>query len=243
MKRILSITLLCALVCTLFTGCQLFCAHEWTSATCTEPRTCIKCKKTEGKALGHQVNEWTVEKTDPVTATETLVKKCLICNKELDTETRNMTALHDEEVFLMTPNEFVSRFSDKLQSLEKSTLIAIPESDNSAFACTVWDVNTSSDVATFLFWGEDEMSKEGNADKTFFNSAMGPLTLSDDNRAAITLIALVLTCDPTLSISEAKDISHEMVNQKSATRNGIDYGFVSSNGGAIVSFVLSNKAS
>lgn len=28
--------------------------HEWTEATCTSPRTCLKCKDTEGVALGHQ---------------------------------------------------------------------------------------------------------------------------------------------------------------------------------------------
>ena len=29
------------------------CAHNWKEATCTAPKTCTKCKTTEGKALGH----------------------------------------------------------------------------------------------------------------------------------------------------------------------------------------------
>ncbi len=29
------------------------CIHTWSSATCTEPKTCVKCKETSGKALGH----------------------------------------------------------------------------------------------------------------------------------------------------------------------------------------------
>lgn len=28
--------------------------HEWVDATCTEPRTCLSCKKTEGEPLGHK---------------------------------------------------------------------------------------------------------------------------------------------------------------------------------------------
>ena len=38
--------------------------HTWTDATCTEPKTCSVCYKTEGEALGHTWNEGTVT-TDP----------------------------------------------------------------------------------------------------------------------------------------------------------------------------------
>ena len=35
----------------LLAGCQ--CSHEWTEATCLEPRTCVKCALTEGDPLQH----------------------------------------------------------------------------------------------------------------------------------------------------------------------------------------------
>lgn len=35
--------------------------HEWEDATCTTPKTCIYCRKTEGKALGH---EWVAPDVD-----------------------------------------------------------------------------------------------------------------------------------------------------------------------------------
>lgn len=38
------------------------CDHEWVEATCTEPRTCKKCEKTEGDPLGHDWAEATCEK-------------------------------------------------------------------------------------------------------------------------------------------------------------------------------------
>ena len=31
--------------------------HEWKNATCTEPKTCKKCKKTSGSALGHDIDD------------------------------------------------------------------------------------------------------------------------------------------------------------------------------------------
>lgn len=36
--------------------------HEWSEATCTEPQVCSICGQTQGEALGHDVQEWTVDK-------------------------------------------------------------------------------------------------------------------------------------------------------------------------------------
>ena len=36
--------------------------HDWKEATCTEPKTCKRCKLTEGEALGHKWNGGTVTK-------------------------------------------------------------------------------------------------------------------------------------------------------------------------------------
>jgi len=37
-------------------GCDEVCIHQWSQATCTLPKTCSLCNKTEGKALGHTPN-------------------------------------------------------------------------------------------------------------------------------------------------------------------------------------------
>ena len=41
------------------TGCCL--KHEWEEATCEDPKTCVKCGKTEGEALGHEWEKATCE--------------------------------------------------------------------------------------------------------------------------------------------------------------------------------------
>lgn len=51
----------------LFVGCS--CTHEWEDATCTTPKTCTKCGKTEGEPLGHTWQE----------ATCTAPKTCSVC--------------------------------------------------------------------------------------------------------------------------------------------------------------------
>ncbi len=51
------------------TGCMH--EHEFTEATCTEPRTCTECGETEGEALGHDFSEATC--TEP--------KICKVCGE------------------------------------------------------------------------------------------------------------------------------------------------------------------
>lgn len=56
-------------VCFMLTGCCM--SHEWKEATCTEPKTCAKCGKTEGEALGHTWVEATCAET----------KHCSVCGE------------------------------------------------------------------------------------------------------------------------------------------------------------------
>ena len=53
-------------------SCNLFCQHQWTDATCTTPKTCSLCSKTEGAALGHTGG----------TATCSKKAVCTVCNAE-----------------------------------------------------------------------------------------------------------------------------------------------------------------
>ena len=54
-RTILTALIFSALI--VLTGCGH--EHEWTKATCTEPKTCTKCGETEGEALGHRWKEAT----------------------------------------------------------------------------------------------------------------------------------------------------------------------------------------
>lgn len=62
-KMVLSVTVLTFLL----TGCCI--SHEWVEATCTTPKTCSKCGKTEGEMLGHNWAEATCQKP----------KTCKVC--------------------------------------------------------------------------------------------------------------------------------------------------------------------
>lgn len=77
-------------------GCCM--SHEWKDATCTEPKTCIKCGTTEGAPAGHNWNAATCEAPKTCTvcgitegdalghtwadATCTSPKTCSVCGKK-----------------------------------------------------------------------------------------------------------------------------------------------------------------
>ena len=67
-KRSISIILIIAM-CFCLSACCL--SHDWQEATCTAPKTCAKCGKTEGNPLPHTWNE----------ATCTKPKTCSVCGE------------------------------------------------------------------------------------------------------------------------------------------------------------------
>ena len=73
MKRILLLIFISSMLL-LTSGCSLSCisGHQWQDATCTSPKKCLKCGKTDGAALSHIFSE----------ATCTLPQKCSLCGKE-----------------------------------------------------------------------------------------------------------------------------------------------------------------
>lgn len=121
----------------LLCGCCL--SHEWMEASCTAPKTCSKCEKTEGVPLGHQWKEATctapktcvgcgmtegrktehtfgkeeIQNPNYVKATATFVKTCTVCG-ELSERKGDLEKLHDGKVFLLTPEEFSERFTNIL---------------------------------------------------------------------------------------------------------------------------------
>lgn len=69
MRRRLVLIIVLSILTILMTGCCF--EHEWEKATCTEPKTCSKCQKTEGNAIGHS---W-------IKASCTSPKTCSECGK------------------------------------------------------------------------------------------------------------------------------------------------------------------
>ena len=84
----LIIGIVAALLALLVIG--FFTIHSYDPATCTEPKTCKICGKTEGEALGHQWGGWTVV-TEP-TCTEEGLRERICLNDTAHQETEAIPA-------------------------------------------------------------------------------------------------------------------------------------------------------
>lgn len=66
MLIIISIAVLCVFLIVIISKNTCLFSHNWQYTFCEDPKTCIRCGKTEGKPLGHNVTEWKTEKKQPV---------------------------------------------------------------------------------------------------------------------------------------------------------------------------------
>ena len=57
--------------------------HDWKDATCTEPKTCAKCKLTEGNPLGHTFGEYVSDGNATCTEDGTKSAKCVRCDEKM----------------------------------------------------------------------------------------------------------------------------------------------------------------
>lgn len=83
-----------AMMATMLIFALVGCGHEhiWEEATCTAPKTCADCGATEGEALGHVAETWTVVK-EPTCSEEGIeMSICSVCQEEVEREIA--TTLH-----------------------------------------------------------------------------------------------------------------------------------------------------
>lgn len=90
--------------------------HQWKEATCAEPKTCANCGATDGVKLPHQFGKEEIQNADYVEARAIHVKTCEQCGEQSQRETE-ITQFVDQGVFLMTPEEFSERFTQALMDM------------------------------------------------------------------------------------------------------------------------------
>lgn len=210
--------------------------HTWIDATCVEAKKCSTCQKNEGQPLGHNEGDWEVVECDMVKATEVLKKYCTTCNEQLDRKARDMDSLHDTYRFLLTPNEFVERICNELQSLEGCNILAVSGATDEDFACALLNAETGDKTGLFLFVGDGASILESQEDDVCFDGAMGLINSNDD--VAYVLLSLIQACDPSLSFSETKALASEILDDGEVTKNGISYVFTMTDDGVLFVFAL-----
>ena len=192
------------------TGCG--CKHEWVDATCTAPKTCSKCQETEGEALGHTEGEWELTETDVVNTVEISKKCCTVCGTELDSKETKIDKLHDDTFFLFSPEQFFQRL-EKILDLISDNDYRFEISDEFSFFYT-----------QNIFCGEERIAHiDFDAGNEQFSRFIGEISVPYGPEV---YTAVIMTCDPSLSLSEASEIVNNILPYNAEVKNGVRY-FVS----------------
>lgn len=87
-KVIICVSVVCiaVLVVSILFAAHILCIHKWSDATCTRPKTCTICNRTEGKPLGHTAGEWTVITDSTCSETGEAQTKCTRCGEQMTKE-------------------------------------------------------------------------------------------------------------------------------------------------------------
>lgn len=210
---------------------QLFCTHKlWANATCTSPRTCKSCGKTEGEPLGHQPGSWTTE-VDYVDATSKEIRECEKCGEVVDTRNeKEITSFLGDGKFSISPKGFIDRLNEEFSDIPNcSSMNADYELDDSGMGLELQIKNGSKVAGIGGFFSDSSnpvlLSYLGS-ENCFKNIVM---YFENSDYAAATALATIQAIDPTLSFSDAKEVGAACVDTPTV-KNGITYAIVASNG-------------
>lgn len=96
--RLLFLFFITLVILTALSSCS--CTHVWKEATCTEPKTCVKCGMTEGEATGHV---FATDITKEATCMAEGIKKytCTVCGYTYE-EVYTLSKLTSEQIYDMS---------------------------------------------------------------------------------------------------------------------------------------------
>lgn len=89
-------------------------SHKWQQATCTKPKTCERCGETDGNALGHKEGNWETVSVASINESGQDVKKCTICREIIDTKTTTVSLCSNGNAFNFTTDEFIEYMKDNI---------------------------------------------------------------------------------------------------------------------------------
>ena len=204
--------------------------HEWEQATCTTPKTCQRCGKTKGKPLGHQPGSWTKE-VDYVDATSKEIQECDRCGEVVDTRNeKEIISFLGDGMFSISPKGFIERLNEEFSDLPNcSSMKASYELDNSGIGLELQIKNSSkiAGIGGFFSDSSSQLLFSYLGSENCFNNIVMYFESSD--YAAATALATIQAIDPTLSLSDAKEIGSACVDAPTV-KNGITYAIAASDG-------------
>lgn len=202
--------------------------HDWLEATCTLPKRCSRCSETEGFSIGHMPMDWVDEGIDYVSGTTRRACYCERCGEQLGYDETPFTSSYMEGgVFLFSPYDF-SRCMDEHIASYDSSLGAAAGELNGNVAVAITENGSQIAGVMFLDSSEELLGSIKEYRERSFSKIVLMLTSDFDAEAmGNMLLAVIQSCDPTLSDSEVRDAALTCTSSGSLVGtvdlNGIHY--------------------
>ena len=224
-----------ALLCSL-SACE--CKHEWTEATCTQPKTCIKCGETEGEPSGHEWSDWTVS-VEAEPASDGLKKRvCTVCGEE-ETENYSLEKLFADGHLLLSPADFCERLTNKLYC--QKAVLKGKDGEMAAGVTGVGGFDAAYEdgeaIAAIFFADGENVMGVSEKDECAISVLTVKFFTDDQAKIAHTMMGIIEACDGAVDTTGAGEIGKEIVSAYQLGEvyhaDGIRYGLTRVNGSYI----------
>ena len=209
-------------------------SHIWREADCLNAKKCTLCGETEGNPLGHTEGELVTE-IDMIYATRTTERQCTKCKARTYKNTVDLDKTYAGGIFLFSPSEFIERMNNKLDNISGNNIKAYKASVDGDIACGL-KLNTEI-VGSILFLNGDDSVTYAKKDQKGFQKTFGLIDNNGDALARV-LVALVMTCDPSLEFNEAKELAYDVLENETYSKNGIQYSCMHYKGDYLIGFII-----
>ena len=202
-KRCCPAALLLSLL--LLAGCQ--CAHKWNTQDCTAVKTCTLCGAEEGSSPGHTPGA--VQQTpDPISGTILTEQFCTACGLSLQRDAVPMETLVENGLYLLTPEEFLQRFSAIAQKYAPDFRFVLSGAEEPLFAKLSWN---GTEEALLSFFGPDtaQLTAEDLDRKTLWCLSLSMAGPADTQEALIPdsmVLTLAMACDPAMTEQTVQEL-------------------------------------
>lgn len=209
--------------------------HEWEPATCTKPKTCKLCGATEGGLIDHTPGDWADGKPDYANATVKSERTCQVCGEVIESETKEVTSFVSDGAFSLPASDFIKRMNNAFSSISGCKLKADSGLLKDGITMSIDIKSSSSKVANggFVKTGSKDafLSLSMSGGEKMYREVL--ISCTSSSSAAEIVYALIQSCDPSMSSSEAYDVGTELLDgykslgknkgMGQTTKNGIKY--------------------
>ena len=187
--------------------------HDWKEADCLNPRTCSRCGKTEGKALGHKPGEAEAGAVDPLKGSRSLLTRCTVCGEVLEEKEEPLKSLHKDGTFLMNYGEFCQRFDQVFRSIGKDIWYAEPAEDGDRAVCLIKQDDLVCAIMVFMTEDNQILSPAQKDEKIIAGVTCLNIPQVQGNAMIDMIVGLLQTCDPTIDEEEKLNCIKEIHGQ------------------------------